>query len=207
MNQQIIKDINSKIATYLGLTSDKLGFYSANDLRKVGIPFPQYMGNGTNDLQFHFHSSLDWLNPVLNKIERETGYINITQQVGNHNPDSNGTDVYDSIFTKKGEFPCKDVYTAGIGNTRIEAIFRTIDEFLDKYYSQEEKNRRIDEKQGVMMADIDRHLLFIWTQIGCDKPINADDIIDYIYDDICDTAEEVNSGTVATGLRRWIEAQ
>lgn len=204
MNQQIIKDINTKIAAYLGLTSDKLGFYSANDFRKVGVPFPQYMGNGTNELKFH--SSLDWLNPVINKIERETGYINVTNQVGKHNPDLNGSNLYDSVFIKKGG-DLKDVYVAGIGNNRIEAIFCTIGEFLDKYDSQEEKNNRIEENQEAITHEIEIELALIWQKTGIDRPTNHFDIIDYIYDDICDIDEEVNSGTVATGLRRWIESQ
>lgn len=56
-------------------------------------------------------------------------------------------------------------------------------------------------------SNIHKHLVAMWSQIGCDNPINADDIIDYIYDDIYHNGEEVNSETVATGFRRWIEAQ
>lgn len=206
MNNILVKENNDKIAKFMGLTPDSLGFYLGADIRKLGIPFPQHMGNGTTDLQFH--TSYDWLMPVLEKIERDLNYFLLAFPV--YDDSRNVKDLFYATFrydtTGYGKEPYVDVVNC---DTRKEAIFRAIGELLDKYYSQAEKNARIAQKQAEMKFEIQNTLFSIWSIIHCDTPSNHDDIVNFIYDDIIglDSNLEVNSETVATGFRRWIEAQ
>lgn len=52
-------------------------------------------------------------------------------------------------------------------------------------------------------------LIDIFDTIGIDTPSNFDKIAEFVYNDVCDTADPINwhSGDVAIGFRRWIEAQ
>jgi hypothetical protein len=52
-------------------------------------------------------------------------------------------------------------------------------------------------------------LMDIFTNMGIDRPTNFDEISEFVFDDVCETADENNwhSGDVAIGFRRWIEAQ
>ncbi len=49
----------------------------------------------------------------------------------------------------------------------------------------------------------------IWNLIDMDKPENHQQIVDYIFNDICLTADPENwsNGDVVIGLRRWMEEQ
>lgn len=57
--------------------------------------------------------------------------------------------------------------------------------------------------------EIEYRLDIIWNKIGIDKPSNHDKILDYVYDDVCETADaEIwNSDDVSIGFRRWIESK
>ena len=52
-------------------------------------------------------------------------------------------------------------------------------------------------------------LILLWTNIGMDCPSNHEEIVQYVYDDVCETADPIqwHSGDVAIAFRRWIEAQ
>ena len=45
--------------------------------------------------------------------------------------------------------------------------------------------------------------------LGMDAPSNFDEIVDFIYDDVCETADkdEWHCGDVMIGFRRWIESR
>lgn len=47
------------------------------------------------------------------------------------------------------------------------------------------------------------------SNIGMDKPSNFDEIVDFIFHDVCETADEENwnSDDVVIGFRRWIESR
>lgn len=53
------------------------------------------------------------------------------------------------------------------------------------------------------------HLDVIWSKIGIDKPSNHEDIHNFIYEDVCDSADTDNWTTedVGIALRRWIESK
>ncbi len=60
-----------------------------------------------------------------------------------------------------------------------------------------------------MRNKIDRILFKIYSAIGMDKPENHDGILDFIVNDIQETADPIfwHSGDVGIAFRRWIEAQ
>ena len=54
---------------------------------------------------------------------------------------------------------------------------------------------------------IESILINLYTNIGMDIPSNHEDIVQYCYEDVCETADPVNwsIGDVVTGFRRFIE--
>lgn len=60
-----------------------------------------------------------------------------------------------------------------------------------------------------MKNQIERILIGIWVSIGIDTPSNHNDIVQYCYEDVRETADPENwhSGDVAIALRRWIESK
>ena len=55
---------------------------------------------------------------------------------------------------------------------------------------------------------IEKMLIDMFSQIGIDIPSNYEDIVQYVYEDVCETADPINwhSGDVSIGFRRWIES-
>lgn len=56
--------------------------------------------------------------------------------------------------------------------------------------------------------EIEIILVDMFKRIGIDSPDNFDNILDYIYDDVCETADKDNwhDGDVMIAFRRWIES-
>ena len=57
--------------------------------------------------------------------------------------------------------------------------------------------------------DIQSMLISKFKSIGMDIPNNMDEIVEFCYQDVCETADEINwhDGDVAIALRRWMEQQ
>jgi len=57
--------------------------------------------------------------------------------------------------------------------------------------------------------EIERDFIILTTRIGIDIPSNFEDIVQFIYEDVCETAdpEEWHDGDVAIAFRRWIESK
>ena len=55
---------------------------------------------------------------------------------------------------------------------------------------------------------IESILISLWARMGMDIPSNYENIVQYVYEDVCDTADPENwsEGDVAIGFRRWIES-
>lgn len=55
--------------------------------------------------------------------------------------------------------------------------------------------------------EVELHLLELYFAIGIDKPENHDDILNFVADDVAETADPVNwhSGDVAIAFRRFLE--
>lgn len=72
----------------------------------------------------------------------------------------------------------------------------------------EEKNELHEEMLATEKKDeIEKMLINIWSSIGMDIPNNFEEIVQFCYEDICDTADNENwhSGDVVIAFRRWIE--
>jgi hypothetical protein len=65
-----------------------------------------------------------------------------------------------------------------------------------------------DESFG-MHDEIESMVFDIFTTIGCDFPDNWEDIVQFVYEDVLETADKNNwhSGDVVIGFRRWIESK
>jgi hypothetical protein len=52
-------------------------------------------------------------------------------------------------------------------------------------------------------------IIDIFDRINIDMPSNFDDILEFVYNDVCETADENNwhDGDVAIAFRRWIESK
>lgn len=66
------------------------------------------------------------------------------------------------------------------------------------------KNWTVEKKD-----EIERILINMWTNIGMDIPDNYEDIVQYVYEDVCETADPMNwnNSDVVIGFRGWIESQ
>lgn len=62
-------------------------------------------------------------------------------------------------------------------------------------------------KTKEFVAEVETHLYNIYKAIGIDRPENHEDILDFVVNDVIETAEPMNwhSGDVAIAFRRWIE--
>ena len=67
-----------------------------------------------------------------------------------------------------------------------------------------------ETKQNLEKKDaIERMLISMWANIGINIPSNHEDIIQFCFEDVDETADPTNwdSGDVAIAFRGWIEAQ
>jgi len=57
--------------------------------------------------------------------------------------------------------------------------------------------------------EISSLLIDIFDRINIDTPNNFDEILEFVYEDVCATADEENwhDGDVAIAFRRWIESK
>lgn len=62
----------------------------------------------------------------------------------------------------------------------------------------------LEKKKEITSLVID-----IFDRIGIDTPSNFDEIVEFIYDDVNETADPINwhDGDVAIAFRRWIESE
>ena len=65
-----------------------------------------------------------------------------------------------------------------------------------------------DESFG-MRDEIESMVIDIFPKIGCDLPDNWEDIVQFVYEDVLDTADNNNwnNDDVIIGFRRWIESK
>jgi hypothetical protein len=55
--------------------------------------------------------------------------------------------------------------------------------------------------------EIESLLIDIFDRIGIETPSNYEDIVQFVFEDVCETADPINwnNDDVAIGFRRWIE--
>jgi hypothetical protein len=66
------------------------------------------------------------------------------------------------------------------------------------------------EKLNLEKKDsIEKMLINMWSTLGMDIPVNFEDIVQFCFEDVCETADPIewHSGDVTIAFRRWIEAQ
>lgn len=66
------------------------------------------------------------------------------------------------------------------------------------------KNWTVEKKD-----EIEKRFINIVTKIGMDIPSNFEDIVQFIYEDVCECADENNwnDDDIVIGFRRWIESK
>ena len=64
------------------------------------------------------------------------------------------------------------------------------------------ENWTVEKKDAIETA-----LINLWSGMGMDIPANFEEIVQYVYEDVCETVDPTNwsDGDVVTGFRRWIE--
>lgn len=77
------------------------------------------------------------------------------------------------------------------------------DELKIVFYNDEKQNERDVE------AEVIYRLLLMFVKIGIDRPESFDDIVDFIVDDIKETADpkDWHSGDIGIAFRRYLERQ
>ena len=66
-----------------------------------------------------------------------------------------------------------------------------------------------DQAENIKKKDeIESLLIDIFDRIGIETPSNLEDITQFVFEDVCDTADgdDWNNDDVAIGFRRWIES-
>ena len=66
------------------------------------------------------------------------------------------------------------------------------------------KNWTVEKKD-----EIETNLINLWASISMVIPDNYEDIVQFCYEDICETADPINwsDGDVVIAFRRWIESR
>lgn len=66
------------------------------------------------------------------------------------------------------------------------------------------KNWTVEKKD-----EIERRFINLITKIGMDIPSNFEDIVQFIYEDVCECVDENNwnDDDIVIGFRRWIESK
>lgn len=87
--------------------------------------------------------------------------------------------------------------------TTVDDCCNYIDNYCDNFILSY-RNWSVEKKDLV-----ERSLIDMWSRIGMGIPNNYEDIVQYVYEDVCETADPVlyNDSDVVIGFRRWIESQ
>ena len=61
----------------------------------------------------------------------------------------------------------------------------------------------------IKKEEVTSQLIDLFDRIGIDMPSNFDEILEFVYNDVDETADKENwhSGDVAIAFRRWIESK
>jgi hypothetical protein len=79
----------------------------------------------------------------------------------------------------------------------------------DQYFDGKCEGCNTQAENTKKKDEIESLLIDIFDRIGIEVPSNHEDITQFVFEDVCDTADPVNwnNDDVAIGFRRWIEAQ
>lgn len=181
---------NAKMAEFLGY------FYSTKHLYEGWYMNLECNNRLCDKNSLQFNTSWDWLHKIIHKIET----WQIIDRVGRFEVGSTCYDEnYSAYITDKGV----SIFQAE-GETKLIAEYKVCVKWLEWRLGVQGIPPN-DEKK----TDIEEALISFYNAIGIDKPTNHDEILDFVYDDVCETADPIdwNNGDVATGFRRWIESR
>lgn len=79
----------------------------------------------------------------------------------------------------------------------------------DQYFDGKCEDCNTQAENTKKKDEIESLLIDVFDRIGIETPSNHEDITQFVFEDVCDTADPVNwnNDDVAIGFRRWIEAQ
>ena len=95
----------------------------------------------------------------------------------------------------------EDIWNCNECNTEKGRHDQFFEGVCEDCHTQATNTKKKDEVESLLIDIFDR--------INIDVPSNIEDITQFVFEDVCDTADPVNwhEGDVAIGFRRWIEAQ
>ena len=110
-------------------------------------------------------------------------------------------------------------YTIGDEGFRTDKVLKTVQDCKDEALAEIEAGV-LNESKVFMEAvvspyhvekrdEIEKIFIDQMAVFGIDLPENYEEIVQFIYEDVCETADPVNwtSEDVRIGFRRWIESQ
>jgi hypothetical protein len=111
----------------------------------------------------------------------------------------------DTVELSGGGIPYKVCYHCAIKEE--ETVMQTMNNFVlcnDCYDEVNDTETNLAKKDS-----IEKILISKWANIGMDIPSNFEDIVQFIYEDVCETADPIewNDYDVIIGFRRWIESK
>ncbi len=122
MNEQEILEGNKLIAEFMGFVKD--GFLWKHRDVKLSKYYPKNIFEGDNTNSFKFHSSWDWLMPVVEKLEcLENCRFQFEIYTGPR------CFIYDNSHD----------LIEGDSDTKLQAVYESIVEFIKWYSAQESK--------------------------------------------------------------------
>jgi hypothetical protein len=189
MELKEIRENNLKIAKFMGLPIIDMNLQTYHAL-------PQDKKEklvGKLPVELRYENSWEWLMPVIEAIEKETIY-RISSSY-----DEYELPYWSGSILKRGEL----LRTVCSGETnKLTAAYKTVVAFIDDFSeTQTHKDNKKEEIEVVLRK--------IFTNMFMDVPSNFDDILEYVYDDVCEVADEDdwNDNDVLIGFRRWIEGE
>ena len=95
----------------------------------------------------------------------------------------------------------EDIWTCTECGTEQGRHDQYFDGICEGCNTQKENTQKKDEIESLLIDIFDR--------IGVQTPSNYEDIVQFVFEDVCETADPINwnNDDVAIGFRRWIESK
>lgn len=172
-----------------------------------------------------FYCYVEWLVYLINKILAPNGYVlnGVVQWQGEENGDVGEIFVNNNVVTSKEwkgelvEHTIENCTVYAYPESKINFMRPDIVLILN-----EDDNNKLDmntlfltsetvsdKKSCEMKDEIEKILIIKWNQFGMDIPDNFEDIVQFCYEDVLETADPINwhEGDVSIAFRRWVESK
>lgn len=123
-------------------------------------------------------------------------YLFITLELGRSFGILNADTEYDNLWADA--LILREEFIHSEYNVESKSEYDCISDFCQNYV-QDMNTKKKDE--------IEKILINIWARIPMDTPENYEDIVQFCFEDVCETADKDNwgDGDVAIAFRRWVE--